>query len=329
MWKLLLVALFLTGCASTPKSDYIRTTGTGASLEEAKQMAFREAVQIRVGTLVLSERESNKYGIVKDDILVHSAGYVDDYKVINSHTNNRTVTATVDVLVADSKLKNHILSTAKSTKDIDGMRHGAQYSSYMHERVTGDKILDNVLKGYPKNAYKIKQEPYTISINSTRQMVLNVPYEISWNYEYIQSLNEVLGLLEDGSNGWLAKSPGMVTVMAKDPKDYVFGKRSIFYFNDVARVHKVQDAFTGVNDMRIKMTINDYGINKLYSTCLVPLNINGYSSSFYAIGQTSDVRVYGNTKEKGVITYVIPSNLMSSMNRASNVELSIVAQGDC
>lgn len=329
MWKLLLVALVLTGCASTPKSDYIRTTGTGASLEEAKQSAFREAVQIRVGTLVLSERESNQYEILKDQILVHSAGYVDDYKVINSHTENKIVTATVDVLVADSKLTNHILSSGKSSKLIDGARHEAQYSTFMRERQTGDKILDNVLKGYPMNAYKIKQEKHMVSIDSNRNLVLSVPYELSWNFSFIQSLNEVLGLLEDGSNGFLKKSPGKITVMVKDPKDMLIGKQSVYNFNDMSRVYKVQDTFTSNSEVRIKYSIKDYGQNTLYAGCWTPSFVSGYSSAFYAIGHSNNVMVYGNNKEKNVISFVVPSNLFSVLDRASDIELSIVTRGYC
>lgn len=329
MWKLLLVALFLTGCASTPKSDYIRTTGTGASLEEAKQMAFREAVQIRVGTLVLSERESNKYGIVKDDILVHSAGYVDDYKVINSHTNNRIVTATVDVLVADSKLKNSILSSGNSSKTVDGTRHGAQYSTYMNERETGDRILDNVLSGYPKNALVIKQQPYTITVDSTRNLVLHVPFELSWNYAFIEALNEVFSVVEDGSNGFLKRSPGKISIMVKNPKDYVFGKMSVYHFNDVTRVYKVQNAFTGYNEVRIKMSVKDSGYNTLYSSCHAPGFVSGYAPAFYGTGSTEDVRIYGNSVLKNTISLVIPPHLNSIINRANNVELSLVTMRDC
>jgi hypothetical protein len=326
---LILVCLIISGCASTQKSVYVRTTGTGKNLEEARHIAFRDAIEIRVGTLILSERESTKFDLVKDQIIAHSGGYVDDYKIVHSHTNNGRVTVTVDVLVADSKITNHILSMGKSSKNIDGNKHDAQYSTLMNERKSGDRILDNVLKKYPMNAYNIKQQPYTITIDPMRNMVMNIPYEVSWNYSYIESLSEVLALLEDESPSILKKMPGNITIMVKNPKDYVIGKKSVYRFNDVSRVYKVQDAFSGKNEMRIKYSINDYGRNTMIDGCWVSGSVSGYKDSFYGVGSTNDVRIFGNTKEKNVISFVIPSNLTAIINRASTVELSVVARSDC
>ncbi len=325
---LVLVCLILAGCASTSKSNYIRTTGTGSTFEEAKQVAFRDAIEYQIGTLVLSERESTKYDLIKNQILVHSAGYVDDYKVISTDRRHNQVTVTVDVLVAQSKITNQIIATSKSTDKMDGQRHEAQYSTLMNERKQGDKILDNVLKGYPVKAYTIKQFPYKISIDNYRNMVLNVPYELSWNYEYIVSLRETLNLLEDGSNGLLKNSPGNVTIMVKNPKDIVIGERTTHRFNDMSRVYKIQDSVTGKNEMRIKMTINDYGRNTLLSQCWAPPAIAGYGS-FYGIGSSYDIKIYGNHKEKNTISVLIPSNLMSMLNQMNSVELSVVAESNC
>lgn len=325
---LILVCAILAGCASTTKSEYIRSTGSGSSFEEAKQTAFRDAIEYKIGTLVLSERESTKYDLIKNQILVHSAGYVDDYKVINTSTANSQVTVTVDVLIAQSKITNQIIATSKSSSTLDGQRHEAQYSTLIYERKQGDKILDNIIRSYPMKAYTIKQLPYTVSIDNYRNMVLNVPYELSWNYQYIVSLRETLNTLEDGSNGLLKNSPGNVTIMVKNPKDIVIGERSTYRFNDMSRVYRIQDGMTGNNELRIKMTISDYGRNTMLSQCWAPTSVAGYGS-FYGIGSSSDVKIFGNHKEKNTISTIIPSNLMSILNQANNVELSVVAQGDC
>lgn len=325
---LVLVCLILSGCASTSKSNYIRTTGTGNTFEEAKQVAFRDAIEYQIGTLVLSERESTKYDLIKNQILVHSAGYVDDYKVISTDRGPNQVTVTVDVLVAQSKITNQIISSSKSAINVDGQRHEAQYTTLMHERNQGDRILDNVLKGYPMKAYTIKQFPYKVSIDNYRNMVLNVPYELSWNYEYIVSLRETLNVLEDGSNGLLKNSPGNVTIMVKNPKDIVIGERSTHRFNDMSRVYKIQNGMTGNNEFRIKMTINDYGKNTLVNQCWAPSAVSGHGS-FYSIGSSNDIKFYGNHKEKNNINVVLPSNLMSILNRANSVELAVVAVSDC
>jgi len=325
---IVLVCAILAGCASTSKPNYIRATGTGTTLEEAKQIAFRDAIEYQIGTMVLSERESSKHDLIKNQILVHSAGYVDDFKIINTIKSNGQTTVTVDVLVASSKIDNQILSSGKSSNNFDGNRHDAQYSTLVKERIQGDLILDNFLRGYPTKAYKIKQQKYTVSVDNYRNLVLNVPYELSWNFEYIKSLRSLLDTIEDGSNGILKHSPGNVTIMAKDPKDFVLGERTIHRFNDISRVSKIQQGMTNGSELRLKLTITDYGNNRLFSQCWAPASISGYGS-FYAIGSVTDIRIYGNHKEKQVINFTVPSNLTSMINRFSSVELNVVAERDC
>lgn len=325
---LVLVCAVLAGCASTTKPNYVRATGTGTTLEEAKQVAFRDAIEYQIGTLVLSERESSKHDLIKNQILVHSAGYVDDFKIVNTITSNGRVIVTVDVLVANSKINNQILSSGKSSKEFDGNRHNAQYSTLVNERVQGDLILDNFIKGYPTKAYTIKQQKYTVSVDNHRNLVLNVPYELSWNFEYIKSLRSLLDTIEDGSNGILKNSPGNITIMAKDPKDFVLGERTVHRFNDMSRINRIQQGMTNGNELRLKLTIFDYGNNRLFYQCWAPASISGYGS-FYAIGSVADIRLYGNHKEKQVINFTVPRNLTNMLNRFSSVELNVVAERDC
>ena len=120
-WLLLVACLMLSACATTNKNTYIRTSGTGANFELAKQNAFREAIQIKVGALVLSERESNAYKLVKDDILVYSAGYVEDFKVISTTNINKNVVVTMDVMVSSSKIADSILSKKDNAKIFSGV----------------------------------------------------------------------------------------------------------------------------------------------------------------------------------------------------------------
>ena len=84
----LVVCLVLCACSTVGSDNYITVTGTGSTFERAKQDAFREAVQIKVGSAVVSERMSTVDSLVKDDIIVHSAGYVDDFKVLNTSIIN-------------------------------------------------------------------------------------------------------------------------------------------------------------------------------------------------------------------------------------------------
>jgi Tfp pilus assembly protein PilZ len=70
---LLAVCFILTACASTSKTDgYLRTTGVGNTYEEAKNNAFKEAIEYRLGVVIASERETYN-NRTKEEILAYSS----------------------------------------------------------------------------------------------------------------------------------------------------------------------------------------------------------------------------------------------------------------
>jgi uncharacterized protein YaiI (UPF0178 family) len=158
MNKLLsLVACLLFVSSAVAENNYIRVVGTAPTLEQAKELAFREAIQIRVGTIVLSERESSFENTLKDNVSVYSAGYVDDFKIISIVPKNSNVVVTMDVLVADSKLLNQRLSQGKDKKSFDGEKVATNINSYLSQKQKGDEMLKVVMGTYPKNAFLINQ----------------------------------------------------------------------------------------------------------------------------------------------------------------------------
>ena len=77
---LFVVCLFISSIANA--GDYITVTGTGKTLDQAKEQAFRKAIEYKVGATVLSDVETQNYQRVKDEIYIYSSGYVDDYKFL-------------------------------------------------------------------------------------------------------------------------------------------------------------------------------------------------------------------------------------------------------
>jgi len=60
-----------------------------------------------------------------------SAGYVDDFKIIDVNQNGSTIRITLDVLVSKSKLLNQVLNTGQTNQTINGERAGAALSSFI------------------------------------------------------------------------------------------------------------------------------------------------------------------------------------------------------
>jgi len=199
-------ALLSTPSFSQPVKDipknsttgYARVLGTGRTFEEAKLNGFQLAVEIAVGAVVVIEKKSVNNSLVRDQIVKHSSGYVDDFKIVDQSQTNSGYTLTMDVKVKSSKIAEVILNTGdKGNGSFDTQRILAQYNTYASERNDAERLINNLLDSYPKNAFTVKKNPTKIIMNNNRDMVLNVPYVLKWNDSWIESFLETVGRVSD------------------------------------------------------------------------------------------------------------------------------------
>lgn len=323
MGKLLVVAyLFLSQIVF---ANTITVTGVGKTFEEAKQQAFKKAIEFHIGANVLSDIETRNYARVKDEIYVYSAGYVDDYKIIKQENYNQSISLTMEVTVSESKIQNRIISIGRSNKDFNNQRHTAQLSTYLQERIDGDNLLLKHLKDYPHRALKIEQHKYRIVIDERRNASLIIPYEIRWNYDYIKTLREILSVIQDKDNGLFKNNTSAVVIMVKDPQNFLFGKRTVHVFDDLQKVNLIHNQLQGESQARIVVRLKDMHKNDLYAVCYSPLFISGHVS-LYNVGEQRIKQIYGNNIEKGEIK--LPINF-TILEKTETIELSIDADFNC
>ena len=318
---LLVVCCVLTACASVSQSNSkpIRVSGAGTTIESAKQNAFRKAIEIQVGVIILSERETQNQQMVKNQILAYSSGYVDDFKVIDQHSTNNHTTITVDVWVASSRLSQMFLSNSKAPAELAGEKHSIQYNSYLQNRVDGDAVLGNILKGYPYNAFVIQQGPHVFGLDAYRNAILEVPFTMKWSNDYITSLHEVLGLLEEGSNGFRERSPGNVRILGN-------GKKTLYQFNDVIRTDQIKKAMTGYQEVNINVAILNSRNKIVYSKCM---DLSKPPFLYAPIGDVTTI--YGNSRfDSKVQLRIEPKSYLNSiLQDAHRIELSAVPLSSC
>ena len=113
----MLVAMLL---AFSARAEYLRTVGTGKDFESAKNNAIVTAIEIYIGTVVVSEREVHNKKLLKDEILLYSSGYVNDYKIISQSQNDNHVQVVLDVSVNTNRISNRILGRVTDPQHIDG-----------------------------------------------------------------------------------------------------------------------------------------------------------------------------------------------------------------
>jgi hypothetical protein len=321
---LLAVCFILTACASTSKSDYYRTTGIGYTYEEAKQNAFKEAIEYQVGVVIASERESYNDKLIKNEILAYSSAYVDEYKIISQQNVGNKVEVVVDVKLSLLRLSDRILSKGKDSKNLDGTKHNNQYKSFLENKQNGDRLVTSILNDYPKRAYDITQGNYTIKIDSNRNLILTIPYTMKWNSNYILSLHDAIKVVADGKpsfwtveKGFAQQYPGSVNMVKES-----------YYFNDVVIPLKIVYGMLDGNEPMVNMELKDQYNQTQYSKCFMPkLDYHQFNNN----NGSKNINIYQHVSESSEVFINIhqSSKLAYMMKNLFTIELSIVPKKLC
>jgi hypothetical protein len=322
---LLTVCFILTACASTSKSDnYIRKTGVGNTYEEAKNNAFKEAIEYHLGVVISSERESHNNNLTKNEILAYSSGFVDEYKIISQQNIGNKVQLVVDVKLSTVRLSDRILSKGKDSKNIDGVKHDIQYKSFIENKQRGDQLLASILNDYPKRAYNITQSDYVLKIDANRNQILTVPYTMQWNPNYIASFKDATKLVSDGNLSFLEKNgigqkyPGVVSI-----------EKDNYYFNEHVTPIKIVYGMLDGNEPFINMELKDNRNQTQYSKCFVP------KIKYYQFGDGSygrkNLYIMPHSIERSQTTINIQqhSRLANIMKSVTTIQLSVIPRKLC
>lgn len=331
MKNIILVGMLIlvSACSTTTKTSTnddtpktIITTGIGKNEEQAKQAAFKIAIESVVGSVLVSNRESRNDKLVQDEIINHSAGYIDSYKIISQKSLSNGVEITVESQVKSSRIANRILGLHDTSQKIDGDKMTTQYKTYMADRKTGDELIGTVLSDYPKKAFNITKTAQAWELRTNRDAVLNVWFDMSWNYNFLTSLNEVLAVTQDGKNSNVKQKA--IYIKSKDPKAWLFGKSNSYYFNDHTRAEMIEGHMVGPISIVAKMY--DQSNKVVTSRCMdgrafLP---NGLHTS------PSPQVVRGNEVFEGVVQFDFTSNdpNIKLLNDATRVDLVII-RGNC
>jgi len=321
----LFLAIFLAGCATqtshTSKAQSpIRSTGVGGSLSDAKEQAFKQAIENRIGVLVLSEREIQSYRLLKDEILTYSAGCIDDYNIVSQEKVGKKWVVTADVWVSSSKLTGRIISSASSDGRINGKKASDSFNSFVKQKEQADRLTEKVLSGFPENALIPKYKHTELKFDHNRNAQLLVHLHTSWNKGYLTSLKELLNLVQDGGS---AGQYGVVQVMFKDDDSDWFPSSERYKFSDAKLYGRFASQFS--NDrIALRLKLRD-GSKTVFEDCW-------YVPDRYAKTDSwGNVSILGHMHYESVITLTIPyqSNFQKILEVSSNVVLGIERAEKC
>ena len=317
--------LFLCGCATTPAtsrnaSTPVRATGVGSTMENAKENAFRQAIENKIGVLVLSEKEIKNFKLNKDDILTFSAGFIDDYNVISKEKLAAKWVVTIDAWVSGSRLANKITAISSVDGSISGKKAADRFDSFIKQKQQADRLLQKMISGFPEDAIQVRFLRTEMKFDPDRRAQVLIYFETAWSKAYITSLLEMLALLQDTTygNGFV----GVVNVSHKKPDDW-FGSLDTFYFLDR---HLFNTLYNQLNNTKIavRLKIRD-GRTVVHEDCWL------LDNQFITYGYGSQLGILGNRIFESKIQMEIPygSSAHRVLESASSITLSIESADRC
>ena len=313
-----------SGCGTTNKSGQnksspIRATGVGSSFDEAKESAFKQAIENRIGVLVLSDREVQSYKLLKDEILTYSAGYVDDYTVISQNADKKWF-VTLDVWVSSSKLTSRIISSKESDGKMNGKKASDSFTSFVKQKQQADRLTSKVLSGFPENAVIAKFIRTELKFDSNRNAQVLIFFETNWNKGYLDSLIELLSLIEDGKDS--QNVIGQVHVNYREQGDW-FPTIAKYQFTDVRLMNEFSNKF---NNQRIavRLKLKDGGL-VTYENCW------NLSDTYTSLGYGQVVSILGHRQYQSVISLTIPygTTAQRMLENSSKAQLTIESSERC
>lgn len=171
---------------------HIRVAGTGETPEQARLNGFRLAVEQALGTVILSETEVANSRIRRNEIISYASGFVDKFTILDTTIAQGRYQVSMDVWVSESRIANRLLNESAGTGAIDGARLTTQVDTLQQERVSGDRVLEAVLRDFPRRAFDVQVERTRVDFTTQRNLQIDVPYTVSWNSTYLDSFQESL-----------------------------------------------------------------------------------------------------------------------------------------
>lgn len=322
-WLLIVACLSFAGCASTednklPRDGKITVECSGKTFEDAKTKCFNDAIEYVVGKVLLSETKVADRKLLRDEIIKHSSGYVDDFTITSKTIDSNKVSLTMDVKVRTSKIAERVLGVINPETPINGSRMLGQYQSYLDSRQTGDKLIMRVLIDYPKYAFNIEKYPVEFKLDKERNAVVIVPFSLKWNYKYLTALNEALSIVEDGKGNEVKQET--ISVQSKNPKNWILGKTDVYYFNDYVRSESIQSMFLGF--INVRATLADNSERKIFEGCK--------DMTIFGINHDPRMIIRGNEEYGDTITIMVNKNdpKYRDLDNANNIKLSF-SSGRC
>lgn len=292
MYKFAVGLLTFFMCSVAIATSPIRVTGIGSTFLEAREAGLRQAIETQVKSVVVSQREHRNNITTKNDVLVHSAGYVSSYNIVNSYVSNKVYYVTMDVVVNSSQYADRILGNMPQPQLIDGYDANASYRTAVQARDSWNRLVQMIMDDYPRRAFNIVQGTAYTSLSNRNTLLINIPYTMSWNINYLSAFEELITTVSDGRGGFLnPPNTSQFTFIGGSNRSYVFASKS--------KTYNLQKMMLNKKHPQLFVSIKSKEGNTLGNVCT---KIEGSSTMLYNLGNPSNMSIYVRNVFQGKVT---------------------------
>ena len=284
---------------------YVQVQAHGRDETDAREQAFRLAVNQAVGSLLLSHREVRDDAVKRNEIINYSSGYVHDFKILERQSASSGTTIKIDVWVRRSGIADRLLNESRDAGRVEGGRISEQIASIQRERQTSDRVVSAT----------------RVTMDDRRQARLHVPFSVAWNSVYVRSMAEAVTAINQRPDclRWLANcyTTGMVHV----------GRQASAYFDDRVVFDMLHQELV-ISRPMIRMTVQDTGGAALITRCfsVAELDHSNYAPWYFVDVGPGYVTLNTHSSKRYEITLELGGLPVKNMDR---VDVRIVRGSQC
>jgi hypothetical protein len=176
----------------------------GVTVEQARLEGFRTAVNQAVGSVVVTQTQTQNQRLVRDEIVNYSSGFVDRFEILEQQDHHNRVRLKMRVWVAESRLAHRLLGQSYDSQQVPGGRIGAQVETLLEERLQGDRLIEAVMQDYPHRAFDIRVGKSRVKFDDYRRASIITDVTIRWDQRFTDAVRDTLRQTRDpAKHAWV------------------------------------------------------------------------------------------------------------------------------
>lgn len=257
MKKLVSIGMLLASSFAAA-GQQVQVTGIGSNAEEAQNDALHKALMRVCKSAVVSDREFRDRATERSKIVIYNGCLVKNYVVDNEESDERFVRMTITAEVIKNNLPDRIINNRDEWFFYDFGKHKDRTNQLRYKRKTTKSFVNEIFIDFPYSAFNLQRSNYYITYQGDRGF-LNVTFNVSWNQNYINALNDTFDILQDTESTFM--NPARENIRIK--RNYV---TKTYGFNDAYITDHVHNIMAN-NRPVIRLRIMDKFGNEQLNVC--------------------------------------------------------------